>query len=90
MVEIGLIHIQIGKNMSDSKKKASPKPKAAKEAPKKKAPKKEVVESPKKSYREALADLKADYLSAAAASPKNVASLRTKYKEDKKDLKASY
>ena len=76
--------------MSDFKKKSSPKPKAVKASFKKEAPKKEVVESPKKSYRETLADLKADYLSAAAASPKNVASLRTKYKEDKKDLKASY
>ena len=95
MVEIGLIHIQIGKNMSDSKKNATPKPKAVKEAPKKEAPKKEVpkkevVKAPKKPYREALADLKAAYLDAVATSPKDAAPLRAKYKEDKKALKASY
>ena len=90
MVEIGLIHIQIGKNMSDSKKKATPKPKAVKEAPKKEVPKKEVVKAPKKPYREALADLKAAYLDAVATSPKDAAPLRAKYKEDKKALKASY
>ena len=90
MVEIGLIHIQIGKNMSDSKKKATPKPKAVKEAPKIEAPKKEVVKAPKQPYREALADLKAAYLDAVATSPKDAAPLRAKYKEDKKALKASY
>tara|TARA_Y100000004_G_C8953646_1_gene429744 strand:- start:492 stop:707 length:216 start_codon:yes stop_codon:yes gene_type:complete len=71
--------------MSDSKKKTSAKPKTA--------PKKEVVKAPKaikKPYREALADLKADYLAAVDADTKKVDSLRAKYKEDKKALKASY
>jgi len=76
--------------MSDSKKKTTPKPKAEKAAPKKATPKKEVVKAPKKPYREALADLKADYLSAVAADTKKAPSLRAKYKEDKKALKASY
>ncbi len=68
--------------MSDSKKKTSAKPKsvAKKEAPK----------AIKKPYREALADLKADYLAAVAADTKKADSLRAKYKEDKKALKASY
>jgi hypothetical protein len=81
--------------MSDFKKKASPKPKAVKEAPKKEAPKKEalkkeVAKAPKKPYREALADLKAAYLAAVAVDTKKAPSLRAKYKEDKKALKASY
>ena len=76
--------------MSDSKKKTTPKPKAEKAAPKKEAPKKEAAKAPKKPYREALADLKADYLSAVAADTKKAPSLRAKYKEDKKALKASY
>ena len=76
--------------MSDSKKKTTPKPKAEKAAPKKETPKKEVAKAPKKPYREALADLKADYLSAVAADSKKADSLRAKYKEDKKALKASH
>ena len=76
--------------MSDFKKKASPKPKAVKEAPKKEALKKEVAKAPKKPYREALADLKAAYLAAVAVDTKKAPSLRAKYKEDKKALKASY
>ena len=71
--------------MSDSKKKTTRKPKDEKATPKK-----EVVKAPKKPYREALADLKADYLAAVAADTKRADSLRAKYKEDKKALKASY
>ena len=90
MAEIGSTHIQTHDQMSDSKKKTTPKPKAKKAAPKKETPKKEAVKAPKKPYREALADLKASYLAAVASDSKKADSLRAKYKEDKKALKASY
>ena len=69
MVKIGLIHTQIIKNMSDSKKKVSPKPKAVKETPKKETPKKEVAKAPKKPQAKTLGELKKEFVSARKANP---------------------
>ena len=90
MGKIGLTHTQTHNKMSDSKKKTSAKPKSVAKKETAEAPKKEASKAIKKPYREALADLKADYLAAVAADTKKADSLRAKYKEDKKSLKASY
>tara|TARA_R100000231_G_scaffold52235_1_gene44114 strand:+ start:1401 stop:1631 length:231 start_codon:yes stop_codon:yes gene_type:complete len=76
--------------MSDSKKKASPKPKAVKEAPKKKAPKEEVAKAPKKPKAKTLGELKKEFVSARKANPEKSDALRSEYLEAKKALKASY
>ncbi len=89
MVKIGLIHTQIIKNMSDSKKKVSPKPKAVKEAPKKETPKKEVAKAPKKPQAKTLGELKKEFVSARKANPEKSDALRSEYLEAKKALKAS-